>query len=605
MDRRQEAGAYGRLTAPFGAAFLILVIVLALLGHFGLPDAVIGTVLGGATLVAITAIGINASTLQTSEFHLAARQVPAPVNGAAGAVALMSATIFLGLAGTAFSDPAAGAAVTIGLSLGFLILAVGIAPYFRKSGAFGVVDFLGTRYGRSSVRISSAIVVVCALLAGLTAAIAVASWIATVLLGLSSAAAMAIVVAIVLCSTVLGGVRAITRAAVVEYLVLVFAFLLPVVIVSVREYWLPVPPLVSGLALKEAALLVLASGRDLVASPGALFSATSPMTASLVTIIVLAAGVAALPHLLLRSATVRGPDRARRSIGWTLLFVLVVALTAPAYAAFAKLVVLREVADGAIEMLPDWIFTFGNLGLVKICGADAISVDAALAACSALPGFTGNVPANDLAISGDAIVLAAPAIFGLPYISTALVATGALVATLAAAKAMAFGIASAVGHDLYGSVVGLRASAGRRLIVTRLVMLVAIAVATWTAARGGDTVFSLAPIAISLSAAGLFPALILAVWWKRANAAGALAGIVAGSAVTAALIADHRYPGFLPFGRLGFSELNSAIVGIPLGFIAVVAASLATGAPSEELQATIDAIRRPGGTPFVQESESL
>jgi cation/acetate symporter len=512
MDRGQEAGAYGRLAALFGGALLILVIVLALLGHFGLPDVVIGTVLGGATLVAVTTIGINASTLQTSEFHLAARLVPAPVNGAASAVAVISATIFLGLAGTAFTDASSAAAVVIGLSLGFLILAVGIAPYFRKSGAFGVVDFLGIRYGGASVRVSSAVVVVCALLAGLAAAIAAASWITTVLLGVSAGVAMAIVTTIVLCSTLLGGVRAITRAAIVEYLVVAFAFLLPVTIVAVREYWLPFPPLVAGLAIKEAALLVLASGKDLAAFPGDLFSNIGSMTPSLVTIIVLAVGVASLPHLLLRSATVRGPDRARRSVGWAFLLVLVVALTAPAYAAFAKLFVLREVADGAIETRPDWIFTLGNLGLVKICGTAAVSVDAVLAACSALPGFTGNVPANDLAISGDAVVLAAPAIFGLPYVSTALVATGALVAALAAAKAMAFGIASAIGHDLYGSVIGVHASAGRRLIVTRLVMLLAIATAAWAVARGGVTVFGLAPVAISLSAAGLFPALILAVY---------------------------------------------------------------------------------------------
>ncbi len=607
MARRAEAGAYGRMTTPFAAAFLILVVVLALLSHFGLPDAVIGTILCGVTLAATTAIGINASTMQTSEFHLAARLVPASVNGAAGAVAVISAAIFLGLAGNAFVDVSSAATFTLGLSLGFLILAVGVAPYFRKSAAFGIVDFLGIRYGGGSVRVSAAVVVVCGLLASLAAAIAAAVTIATMVLDVSASVAMAIVLAVVLCSTVLGGVRAITRAAAAEYLVLAFAFLLPVTIVSVREYWLPIPPLTFGLALRETALLVLASGRDLVTDPASRFSAfgsVSPFV-SLAIVATLAAGVPALPHLLLRSATVRGPDRARRSVGWTLLFVLVIALTAPAYAAFVKLVVLREVVDGPLEMLPDWVFIFGKLGFVRICGVGAASVDAVLAACSALPGFTGNLPANDLAISGDAVVLAAPAIFGLPYISTALIAIGALVATLAAAKAMAFAIASAVGHDLYGTVIGAHASAGRRLIVTRLVMIGAVAGAVWIAATSGDTVFALAPIAISLSAGGLFPALILAVWWKRANAPGAVAGIIAGSVVTAALIADHRFPGFLPFGRLGFSEFTAAIVGIPIGFVVTVAASLATEPPSEALQATVDAIRRPGGTPFVQESESL
>lgn len=607
MARRQESSTYGGTAAPFVAGFLILVVVLALLGHFGLPDAIIGTILGGVTLIAITAIGINSSTMQTSEFHLAARSVPAPVNGAAGAVAVMSAAIFLGLAGNAFVDVTSAATFTVGLCLGFLILAVGVAPYFRKSAAFGVVDFLGIRYGASAVRISAAVVVVCGLVAGLAAAIAAAAILTTMVLDVSAAIAMVIVLAIILCSTVLGGVRSLTRAAPVEYVVLTFGFLLPVVIVSVQEYWLPLPPLTFGLALKETALLVLASGKDLVANPDsrfAIFGSVGPFV-SLATIVTLAAGIPSLPHLLLRSATVRGPDRARRSVAWTLLFVLVIALTAPAYAAFVKLFILREVADSAIEMLPDWVFVFGNLSLVRICGIDAVSVEALLAACSALPGFTGNVPAGDIAISGDAIALAAPAIFDLPYISTALIAIGALLATLAAAKAMAFASASAVGHNLYGTVVGAHASAGRRLIVTRLAMIAAVSGAAWIAMKSGDTVFALAPVALSLSAGGLFPALILAVWWKRANAPGAVAGIIAGSVVTAALIADYRFPGFLPFGRLGFSEFTAAIIGIPVGFIAAVAATLGTEPPSETLQATVDAIRRPGGTPFVQESESL
>jgi len=604
MARR--AGGYGRLATLFAVAFLVLVAVLALLDYFGLPQAVLGTILGGAALVAFTAIGINASTMQTSEFYLAARSVPAPANGMASAAAVMAGAIFLGLAGGYFTDTGSAAAVTIGWSLGFLILAVCIAPYFRKSAAFGVGDFLGVRYGGGAVRIAAGAVVVAALVAALAAAIATASLVAAGLLDVSAGVALAVVAAVILTSTVLGGVRAITRTAIAEYIVLAFAILVPVAIVSMREFSWAVPQITFGLALKDAALLVLASGKDLAVSPPGRFwpmGAPGPF-AFFATIVTLATGVAAMPHLLLRSATVRTPNHARRSVGWSLLFVLVVALTAPAYAAFARLVILREVVDSGIGNLPDWIFTFGKLGLIKICGADAISADVAFAACSTGAAFSGNLPAGELAISGDAIVLAGPAIFDLPAVGTALIAVGALAATLAAAKAMAFAIASAIGHDLYGGALDTRASAGRQLIVTRLLVIAAVVLAAWLAAASADDVFALAPMAISLSASGLFPALILAVWWKRANAPGAVAGIIAGSVVTAALIADHRYPGFLPFGRLGFDELTAGIVGMPIGFLAAVATSLVTEPPSEERQVIVDAIRRPGGTPFVQESES-
>lgn len=597
----------GRPAALFTAAFVVLLVILTLLGHYGLPDGIVAAALGGTTLIAIAAIGISAGTMQASEFYLAGRSLPAAQSGVASAAAAISGLIFLGLAASYFSDTGIAATFTVGICLGLMALAVGIAPFVRKSAAFGVVDFLGIRYGGRSVRIGAAVVAIAALLAALTAALATAALVTSILFAISGAAALTIVVAVVIASTVMGGLRAVTRSAVAEYIVMAVAFVAPVAILSLREYSLPLPPLSFGLAAKDAALLALASGRDLAPPLPAALAATSgtgPFTIFAM-VLVLAAGIAALPFLVLRSATVRGADRARRSAAWALLAILVVALAAPAYPAFARLIILREVADGPLENLPDWIFAFGNLGLVRICGVDATSVDALLAACRALPDFTGNLNAGDLAISGDAIVLAGPAIFDLPFVATALVTTGALAAALATAKAAAYALAAAAGHDLYAGAINPHASAGRQLIVTRLAAALATLIAAWLAARAADEAVALAPIAISLSAGGLFPALVLAVWWKRANATGALAGIVAGGVVTAALIADHLFPGFLPFGRLGLDSLTAAIIGMPVGFVTIVAASLATDPPTEEQQATLDAIRRPGGTPFVQESESL
>ncbi|MCR4281454.1 MAG: VC_2705 family sodium/solute symporter [Bauldia sp.] len=611
MARTRPAGTHRRIATLFTGAFLVLVVVLALLGNFGLPEALLGAILGGAMLVTFAAIGLNAGTMETSEFHLAGRSVSAAANGMASAAAVMGGAIYLGLAGVTFADAWTGAAFTVGWSLGLAILAVLIAPYFRKSAAFGVADFLGIRYDSRLVRSVAAAAVAAALTAALAAALATASFAAASLFGVAPGTALLVVAVVVACSTVLGGMRAITLSAIVQYIVLAVAFLAPVAIVSAREFSVPLPQLTFGFALEQAALAAGAGGGTLVAAlPGRFlpFEAGGP-AALFASILCLAAGVAALPHLVVRTATVPRVDDARRSAGWTLLFLLVVALTVPAYAAFAKLTIVRDLVGTGLEMLPDWVFDFGALGQVQICGTDATSAMAAIEACHAGPNFTGNLAASDLAIGGDVLVLAAPAIFDLPFVGSALIAAGALAATIATANAIAFALASAIGHDLYGGVIDIRASAGRRLIVTRVFLLLAIAGGAWLAANRAEDAFALALTAISLSAGGLFPAMVLGVWWKRANAGGAVAGIVVGTLVTAAIAVEHRFPGTLPLGalnpaRLGLNELTAAIVGMPLGFLAVVAVGLLSAGPSEEREALVDAIRRPGGTPFVQESES-
>ncbi len=601
---RQSPG-YGRTAALFTAGFLAFVAVLSVLDYYGLPEPILATSLAVGLLAALFAISINAGTLQASEFYLAGRVVPAGQNGIATAAAAISAFVFLGVGGTAFSDLTSAAALTTGLALGFLALAVLVAPYMRKSSAFGVADFLGIRYGGRGVRIAGAIGVVAITLPALAAAIAAAAFVLTLMVGASGSVALWIVILMVLAATVLGGLRALTRTALAEYAVMAIAIVGPAMVVSWAEYGWPLPFLTFGAALKGADLLALAGGSDLAPAGITSFAPAVTGGSAFAALIVLAAGIPALPQLLMRSATVRGADRARRSAAWALLAVLVIALTAPAYPAFARLYILREIAGSPLEQLPDWVFSFGQLGLVKLCGANATSVNDILAACSAIPGFTGNLDPADLAIAGDAITLASPAITDLPFVASALVAAGALAAGLAAAKAAAFALAAAIGHDLYAGALDAHASAGRQLIVTRLVTIVAVLIAAWIAAASGLAAFGLASGAIALAAATLSGPLVLGIWWKRTNAYGAICGMITGGVITAGLIAEIRFPGFLPFGKLGFDELTAGIVGLPLSFAATIGGSLATDPPPAERAAIVDAIRRPGGTPFVQEAESL
>lgn len=612
MARPISAGMYRRVAGLFTAAFLLGLIVLALLGHFGLPAELLGPTLGGAILVTFAVVGIQAGTLDLSEFQLASRNVSAAANGMASAAAVMGGAIYLGLAGVFLADVWTGAAITAGWTLGCVILAVGVAPYIRKSGAFGIADFLGLRFKSRRVRAAAAVAVAIALVAALGAALAMGVYVATLFFGVSSGMALAIVAGVVMVSTLFGGMRALTVTAIIQYVVLAIAFLVPLAVVSVQEFFVPLPQFTFGFAFDKALLLQEATG-DVLATPRpgsflALHSGNGP--ALVAAILSLAAGVAVLPHLAIRTATVARVHEARRSAGWTLFFFLVVALAAPAYAAFTQLIVMRDLAGTGLERLPDWIFAYGPLGWIGVCGTAPGDAIAAIEACRAAgSGFTGNLAAADLTLSGDGVVLGGPALFELPYVATALVATGALAAAIAAANAIAFTIASAIANDLYGNAIATHVSAGRQLIVTRVAIVLVVLAGAWLAASQPGDLLGLMVAAVALSAGGLFPAVILGIWWKRTTATGALAGIAAGTLVTLVIVIERHAPGFLPLGainpaRLGFDELTAAIIGVPVGIIATVATSLAAAPPEVTDDARIDAIRRPGGTPFVHETES-
>ena len=596
MAGRKSIATFSSLSGLFTLAFAGALIVLAVLGNYGLPDTVLGTTLGVGVVVAFAVAGVSERTMRSAEFHTAGGGLSAPANGIATAAAFLSAGGVFGLAVAVFSDYRAGIAIILGWSLGFLLLAVLIAPYLRKSGTFGAADFLAFRFANRGVRLTAAVIVVLTLVPALAAAVATATLVTARLFALSPHAATILVVLLILSGTVLGGMRSVTLAALAQYIVLAIAFVVPAAIVSTIAYSLPVPQIAAGLAYHDAA--AIAASGDLAQPLASRFLPLTPAGGfQLIAVTVaLAAGVAALPHLLMRCATVDDVPATRRSIGWALVFVLVVALTVPAYATFARLALIRDVVGSAIADLPDWLFALGRRGLVMLCGADATSALAVARACAAMHGVAGPVAAPDLAVSGDIVVLSWGDIVALPYVVTALISVGVLAAALAAANAMALAIAEALGHDLYAELFAPKASAGRRLIVTRLVLVATVLAAVWLGARHASDIFPLAAATLSLSAGGLFPALFLAVWWRRANAPGAIAGMVAGFAVTAAIVVGARYPGLLPADAQdsGLSALTAAIVGLPVGFVVAIAVSLATRGPSPAQEAVVDAMRGPG-----------
>ncbi|HEX2257301.1 MAG TPA: cation acetate symporter, partial [Afifellaceae bacterium] len=257
----------------------------------------------------------------------------------------------------------------------------------------------------------------------------------------------------------------------------------------------------------------------------------------------------------------------------------------------------------------------GALGLVKICGVDATTVDAIRAACASAGNPDGILGFGELSINNDVIVIATPEIAGLPYVIAGLVAAGGLAAALSTADGLLLAIANALSHDIYYRMVDPNAPTGRRLIVARTLLIVVAVVAAYVASTRPSDILSMVAWAFSLAAAGNFPALVLGIWWKRCTTAGALAGILAGFGVTLLYLVGTVYGfdfakgtgdelalwGFFGLTETGVANISAAVFGLPVGFAVMIIVSLMTPAPSKEMQDFIDEVRRPRGDTLLQE----
>jgi cation/acetate symporter len=356
-------------------------------------------------------------------------------------------------------------------------------------------------------------------------------------------------------------------------------------------------------------------------------------------------GTASLPHILMRYFTTPSVREARQSVAWSLLFIFLLYFSAPAYAAFSKLEVYTNIIGRDLASVRPWMFTWGELGLIQICGKNAASIDAIVAACKAIAGHPGVVRLQDFVINTDVIVLSTPEIAGLPYVISGLVAAGGLAAALSTADGLLLAIANALSHDVYYKMLDPNAPTIRRLTVARvLLFFVAVASAALAATKPGD-ILAMVGWAFSLAMAGNFPALIMGVWWKRTTAAGAIAGMLAGFGLCLFYLVTTRYfPGYgvqyfgmssllnpltgapvvdiakamaLPnameawptlahpmANKVGWFNLNNiacGLLGMPLGFVVIYVVSLMGQEPSKEMQAYVDEIRKPRGRTVIEE----
>jgi cation/acetate symporter len=640
----------GKMYGTYTGGFIGFILLLAVLEQVGVPNKILGYLFVFFTLAVYAIIGVMTRTAEVSEYYVAGRRVPAFYNGMATGADWMSAASFVGMAGTLFLLGYDGLAWVLGWTGGFVLVSILIGPYLRKFGAYTVPDFLSFRYGGNFARALGVIVLVACSFTYVTAQIYGTGLIASRFLGMQfELAVFAGLVGILLCA-MLGGMRAVTWTQIAQYIVLIIAYLTPIIILSTKNYGIPIPELTYGQAIADITAReqqMLATGLTTAATlkphiqP---FINYSPLNFFAI-IMCMMVGTASLPHILMRYFTTPSVREARQSVAWSLLFIFLLYFSAPAYAAFSKLEVYTNIIGRDLTAIRPWLFNWGELGLIQICGKNAASIDAIVAACKAIAGHPGVVRLQDFIINTDVIVLSTPEIAGLPYVISGLVAAGGLAAALSTADGLLLAIANALSHDVYYKMIDPNAPTMRRLTVARALLVVVAVIAAATAATKPGDILAMVGWAFSLAMAGNFPALVMGVWWKRTTATGAVCGIIAGFGLCLFYLVTTRYfpgAGVKYFGmtsltspltgaplvdiakamalpnamesfptlahpmanKVGWFDLNNincGLLGTPLGFAVIYIVSKLGKEPSAEMQAYVDDIRKPRGRTVLEE----
>ncbi len=640
----------GKVYGIYTGGFAAFVIFLYILERAGVSNATIGYLFVFFTIFVYAAIGFISRTMNTSEYYVAGRRVPSFYNGMATAADWMSAASFIGMAGTLYLLGYDGLAFILGWTGGYVLVATLIAPYLRKFGCYTVPDFLAFRYEGNAARIAGIVVLMACSFTYVVAQIVGTGLIGSRLLGMDYVVAVYVGLLGILVCSMLGGMRAVTWTQVAQYIVLIIAYLIPVLILSAQKFGIPIPQLTYGQVLSEIEAREAALGVAVAAKHTVPF-ARYDMLNFFGLVFCLMVGTAALPHVLMRYFTTPSVREARSSVAWTLLFIFILYFTAPAYAAFAKLEVFTNVIGKPLSQLPGWIYAYGKVGLIQICGVNATDPAAVAAACGRIANHPGVLQLANFSIQADAIVIATPEIAGLPYVIAGLVAAGGLAAALSTADGLLLAIANALSHDIYSRMIDKNAPAERKLIVARVLLILVAVAAAYTASFRPADIVAMVAWAFSLAAAGLFPALVLGIWYKKTTKVAAIAGIWAGFLVTLVyLVVTRYYPWFgveylgmtsnkhpitgAPLvdlvklkaeqakvyfengvavnhpmaSRVGWfsvANISAALFGLPVGFAVMFIVSQFTAQPSAEMQAFVDEVRRPKGKTLMGEQGSV
>jgi cation/acetate symporter len=571
----------------------------------------------GATFALYIGIAIWARAGTTSEFYAAGRGVHPVTNGMATAADWMSAASFISMAGLIAFTGYDNSTYLMGWTGGYVLLALLLAPYLRKFGKFTVPEFIGDRFYSPTARL---VAVVCLIVASVTYVIGQMTGVGVAFsrfLEVDVSTGLYIGAAVVFMYAVLGGMKGVTYTQVAQYVVLIIAYTIPAIFISLQLTGNPIP----GLGLFGDHV---ASGEPLLAKLDGLvtdlgFAAytehhTNTFNMVLFTLSLMI-GTAGLPHVIIRFFTVPKVADARWSAGWALVFIALLYLTAPAVGAMARLNLIDTVYPNgpqaealAYDERPDWMKNWEVTGLLKFEDKNGDGLiqwyndkNASFTEAAAARGWQG----SELTVNNDILVLANPEIAQLPGWVIALVAAGGLAAALSTAAGLLLAISGAVSHDLIKGQLNPNISEKGELLSARIAMAVAIAVATYLGLNPPGFAAQTVALAFGLAAASIFPVLMMGIFSKRVNNVGAVAGMLTGLVFTLVYIFLHKgwffvpgtnsFPDTIEGSLLGISSTAIGTVGAVLNFAVAIGVSRVTQAPPREIQDLVESIRIPKG----------
>ena len=611
---------------------------------------VINLIFVGLSFALYFGIAIWARAGSTSEFYVAGGGVHPVVNGMATAADWMSAASFISMAGLIAASGYGASTYLMGWTGGYVLLAMLLAPYLRKFGKFTVPDFIGDRFYSKT---AAMIAVVCLITASTTYVIGQMTGAGVAFsrfLEVESSTGLVIAAIVVFFYAVLGGMKGITYTQVAQYVVLMIAYTIPAVFISLELTGNPIPGLGLFSNHVESGVPILTKLNQVVTDLGfASYTADVPNKLNMVLFtLTLMIGTAGLPHVIIRFFTVPKVADARWTAGWTLVFISLLYFTAPAVGAMARLNLVdtiypQGVTEAPLEydQRPDWMTTWEETGLIKYndlnndgriqlysdsgLGAAQIALNTAQADGGDVAAATAAVEAariahdaeldgrfadagwagNELNVNADILVLANPEIAQLPSWVIGLIAAGGLAAALSTAAGLLLAISSAISHDLIKGNLNPNITDEQELKYARITMGVAIVVATYLGMNPPGFAAQVVALAFGIAASSLFPVLMMGIFSKRINNLGAIAGMLTGLIVVLVYIfmfkgwffisGTANFPDTEEYWLFGISPLSFGAVGALLNFIVAFAVSYATAPPPAHIQELVESVRSPRG----------
>ncbi len=529
-------------------------------------------------------IGYWARVRETAGFYVAGRGVPPVANGAATAADWMSGASYISMAGLISFLGYDGAVYLMGWTGGYVLLALLLAPYLRKYGKYTVPEFVGDRYYSNLARVVAVIAAIFVSFVYMVPQLRGVGIVLSRYLGVDVATGVWMAVLVTAIIAVLGGMKGITWTQVVQYVVLITAYLIMGIALANLLTGNPIPQLAftfSDFAVRLSQLQVELGFKEYVAP----FQNLSALNVFLITL-TLMVGTAGLPHVIIRFYTVPKASDARWSAGWALVFIGLLYTTAPALAVFSKYNLLSTLANKPLEEVRqiDWVQKWEKTGLLKFEDKNG----------DGILQMSGNAQVNEVTIDRDIIVLSTPEVAKLAPFIVGLVAAGGLAAALSTAAGLLIVMASAISHDLYTRLINPQASEATKLLIARVIIFLVVVLAAPFGINPPAFIAQLVAFAFGIAASTFFPAILLGIFDRRMNMQGAVAGILVGLVFTTSYIIGTKYLGWPNF-FFGITAEGIGTVGMLLNFLVAYLVSRATPPPPEHIQHLVEDIRIPKG----------